>query len=41
MEPYYGAVEATIQERKRVLITGESKEIYTALTPRIFTYSIL
>lgn len=31
------AVEATIQERKRVLITGESKEIYTALTPRIFT----
>ena len=24
------AVEATIQERKRVLITGESKEIYTA-----------
>ena len=37
MEPYYGAVEATIQERKRVLITGESKEIYTASTPRIFT----
>ena len=32
------AVEATIQERKRVLITGESKEIYTALTPRIFTF---
>lgn len=31
------AVEATIQERKRVLITGESKEIYTATTPRIFT----
>ena len=31
------AVEATIQERKRVLITGESKEIYTASTPRIFT----
>ena len=29
------AVEATIQERKRVLITGESKEIYTASTPRI------
>ena len=25
------AVEATIQERKRVLITGESKEIYTIL----------
>ena len=35
------AVEATIQERKRVLITGESKEIYTASTPRIFYYSIL
>lgn len=31
------AVEATIQERKRVLITGESKEIYTSTTPRIFT----
>lgn len=31
------AVEATIQERKRVLIVGESKEIYTASTPRIFT----
>lgn len=31
------AVEATIQDRKRVLITGESKEIYTATTPRIFT----
>lgn len=31
------AVNATINEGKRVLITGESKEIYTAVTPRIFT----
>lgn len=31
------AVDATIKENKRVLITGESKEIYTASTPRIFT----
>ena len=31
------AVNATINEGKRVLITGESKEIYTATTPRIFT----
>lgn len=31
------AVDATIKENKRVLNTGESKEIYTASTPRIFT----
>lgn len=32
------AVEATIQERKRVLITGESKEIYTAFNTTYFYY---
>lgn len=31
------AVDATVNEHKRVLITGESKEIYTASSPRIFT----
>ena len=31
------AVDATVNEHKRVLITGESKEIYTATSPRIFT----
>ena len=31
------AVNATINEHKRVLITGESKDIYQAETPRIYT----
>ncbi len=31
------AVDATVNEHKRVLITGESKEIYTTSSPRIFT----
>ena len=31
------AVNATINGHKRVLITGESKEIYTAASPRIYT----
>lgn len=31
------AVEASLHERKRVLITGESKDIYKASTPRLFT----
>ena len=35
------AVDATVNEHKRVLITGESKEIYTATSPRIFTTPFL
>lgn len=31
------AVNATIKEHKRVLITGESEDIYQAETPRIYT----
>lgn len=31
------AVQATVHDHKRVLITGESKEIYSAATPRIYT----